>query len=194
MISALILVGGRATRVQGYPKYLFTYEDKTFLERQIEELSRCTDEILIVCRDAEQVRDLSLMYPIQCISDIRKDQGPAGGIHAGMWHAQGTYVYVTACDMPFVSCKVIRYLVQAAQGYDAAVPIWKDGKYEPLCAVYRRNAVRDFFKSRDERRLSVLIRSLNTKFIPVEELHALVPDQDIFYNVNDMQSLSKIKK
>jgi molybdopterin-guanine dinucleotide biosynthesis protein A len=39
--------------------------------------------------------------------------------------------------MPFVSCKVIRYLVQAAQGYDAAVPIWKDGKYEPLCAVYR---------------------------------------------------------
>lgn len=194
MISALILVGGQSTRANGFPKYLFTCENKTFLERQIEELRSCSDEILVVCRDGEQIADLPDSYPVKCIQDIRKGQGPAGGIHSGAWHAKDDYIFVTACDMPFLSCVVIRYLIQASNGFDAAVPIWEDGKYEPLCAVYRREAVREFYETSGERRLSALIQNLHTRFVPVQEIRDLVPDQDIFCNINDLHSLSKINE
>lgn len=193
MISALILVGGLGTRVNGYPKYLFTYENKTFLERQTEELRSCSDEILIVCRDEDQIAVLPVLNQVRYIQDLRKGQGPAGGIHSGAWHAGGEYFFVTACDMPFLSCIVIRYLINAVKGFDAAVPVWEDGRYEPLCAVYRRDAVREFYEKNDERRLSSLIQNLYTRFIPVQEIQALVPDKDVFCNINDLNSLSKIK-
>ena len=193
MISALILVGGLCTRVNGYQKYLFTYENKTFLERQTEELRSCSDEILIVCRDEDQIAVLPVLNQVRYIQDLRKGQGPAGGIHSGAWHAGGEYFFVTACDMPFLSCIVIRYLINAVKGFDAAVPVWEDGRYEPLCAVYRRDAVREFYEKNDERRLSSLIQNLYTRFIPVQEIQALVPDKDVFCNINDLNSLSKIK-
>jgi molybdopterin-guanine dinucleotide biosynthesis protein A len=193
MISALILVGGLGTRVNGYPKYLFTYENKTFLERQTEELRSCSDEILIVCRDEDQIAVLPVLNQVRYIQDLRKGQGPAGGIHSGAWHAGGEYFFVTACDMPFLSCIVIRYLINAVKGFDAAVPVWEDGRYEPLCAVYRRDAVREFYEKNDERRLSSLIQDLHTRYIPVQEIQALVPDKDVFCNINDLNLLSKIK-
>jgi len=193
MISALILVGGLGTRVNGYPKYLFTYENKTFLERQTEELRSCSDEILIVCRDEDQIAVLPVLNQVRYIQDLRKGQGPAGGIHSGAWHAGGEYFFVTACDMPFLSCIVIRHLINAVKGFDAAVPVWEDGRYEPLCAVYRRDAVREFYEKNDERRLSSLIQDLHTRYIPVQEIQALVPDKDVFCNINDLNSLSKIK-
>jgi len=193
MISALILVGGLCTRVNGYPKYLFTYENKTFLERQTEELRSCSDEILIVCRDEDQVAVLPVLNQVRYIQDLRKGQGPAGGIHSGAWHAGGEYFFVTACDMPFLSCIVIRHLINAVKGFDAAVPVWEDGRYEPLCAVYRRDAVREFYEKNDERRLSSLIQDLHTRYIPVQEIQALVPDKDVFCNINDLNLLSKIK-
>lgn len=193
MISALILVGGLGTRVNGYPKYLFTYENKTFLERQTEELRSCSDEILIVCRDEDQIAVLPVLNQVRYIQDLRKGQGPAGGIHSGAWHAGGEYFFVTACDMPFLSCIVIRHLINAVKGFDAAVPVWEDGRYEPLCAVYRRDAVREFYEKNDERRLSSLIQDLHTRYIPVQEIQALVPDKDVFCNINDLNLLSKIK-
>jgi len=193
MISALILVGGLGTRVNGYPKYLFTYENKTFLERQTEELRSCSDEILIVCRDEDQVAVLPVLNQVRYIQDLRKGQGPAGGIHSGAWHAGGEYFFVTACDMPFLSCIVIRHLINAVKGFDAAVPVWEDGRYEPLCAVYRRDAVREFYEKNDDRRLSSLIQDLHTRYIPVQEIQALVPDKDVFCNINDLNLLSKIK-
>lgn len=194
MISALILVGGWSNRANGYPKFLFTCENKTFLERQIEDLQSCTDEILVVGRDEEQIVLIPDKYPVVYIHDIRKNQGPAGGIHSGAWHAKGELLFATACDMPFLSRVVIRHLIRVSEGFDAVVPIWEDGKFEPLCAVYRRDAVRLFYDTHDLSSLKSLVQNLNTNFVPVQKLKALDPDRDVFLNVNDLELLSKIKE
>lgn len=192
MKTALILVGGHASRAGGYPKHQFICGDKTFLEKQIEELSACMDELFIVCRNEDQKKDIPEFQNISYIHDIREGQGPSGGIHSGAWHAGGEYFFVTACDMPYISCTVIVYLFQAAKGYDAAVPVWDDGKYEPLCAVYRRDAVRNFYETSDDRRLSSLIQGLHTNFVSTHDIRLIDPDLNVFCNVNDFESLSKI--
>lgn len=60
-------------------------------------------------------------------------------------------LFVTACDMPYITCKVIRFLHACAKDYDAAVPTWEDGKFEPLCAVYRRAAILSYFETSEEK-------------------------------------------
>jgi len=194
MNSALILVGGRASRADGFPKHQFRCGDKTFLEIQVKELASCADDIHIVCRNATQKEDIPHFKNVSYIQDIREGRGPAGGIHSGAWHASGAYFFVTACDMPFLSCKVVTFLFKQAEGFDAAVPIWEDGKFEPLCAVYQRDAVRKYYEQNETRRLSSLVQGINTHYIPVNEIRSIDSDLKIFCNVNDFASLEQIKK
>lgn len=190
MKSAFILVGGMASRANGLPKYEFTYDGKTFLEKQVEELRLCTDEIFIIGRNKDQEALIPHFFGVSFIHDIRQGQGPAGGVHAGAWNSGGDYFFITACDMPFLSCKVISYLFTAAKGYGGAVPFWEDGKYEPLCAVYSRSSVREYYENHQNRRLSLLIKGINARLIPVMDIRNIDPGIDVFVNINDLQSLS----
>ena len=192
MRSAIILVGGKATRADGFPKYHFKIGDKTFLEMQIQELRFCVDEICIVGRDSDQLQNIPIIPDVTYIHDIREGKGPSGGIHAGAWNVHGEFFFVTACDMPFLSCKVISFLFSQAKGFDSAVPVWDDGKYEPLCAVYSREAVRLFYDTCQYRRLSQLVEGIQTRLIPVTEIRTIDPELDIFTNINDLNSLSQL--
>ena len=194
MRSALILTGGNATRAGGLPKYEFNIGGRSFLERQIEILRSCTDEICIICRNIDQERLFQNMPDIRISHDMIPGQGPAGGIQAGSWTASGDYFFVTACDMPFLSCDVINYLFERAEGYDAAVPIWEDGKIEPLCAVFKKESVKNFFEDHMERRLTRFIGQLHTRYIPVEEIRRFDPELNVFQNINDFKTFSKIEK
>lgn len=194
MKSALILTGGYATRAGGYPKYLFCCGERTFLEIQVAELERCTDEILVVCRDEEQTASFPDEAGIKKVYDIMPGRGPAGGIQAGSWYATGEYFFVTACDMPFICCRVISYLFEMAAGYDAAVPVWENGRYEPLCAVYKRKAVQEYYQYHSEHRISSLVRGIATRLIPVDDLRVFDHDLKFFTNINEVESLELIKK
>ncbi|NLV25693.1 MAG: molybdenum cofactor guanylyltransferase [Methanomicrobiales archaeon] len=194
MRTAVILVGGNATRANGQPKCQFMLGDKSFLVKQIEELRLCTDEIIVVARDQEQIKNLPKISGIIYVHDIRKGQGPSGGIHAGAVNARAEYFFVTACDMPFLSCKVISFLFDQASGYNAAVPVWDDGKYEPLCAVYCRSAVHNFYNDKHIRRLSFLVEGIQSRLIPVSRIQAIDAERNVFLNINDLTSLSHIQK
>jgi len=194
MRSALILTGGNATRAGGLPKYDFSFGGRSFLERQIEILRSCTDEICIICRNKDQERLFHTIPDVRITHDKIPGQGPAGGIQAGSCAVSGEYFFVTACDMPFLSCDVINYLFERAEGYDAAVPLWEDGKIEPLCAVFKRESVNAFFEGQMERRLTRFIGQLHTRYIPVEEIQRLDPELNVFQNINDFKTFSKIEK
>jgi molybdenum cofactor guanylyltransferase len=194
MKTSLILIGGNASRAGGYPKYLFRIGEKSFLDRQIEILLKCTDEIYVVSRDEAQIQSLQNYQGVCHICDLNKGLGPSGGIQAGILYMNGDYFFVTACDMPLISCEVVSYLFDQAKGYDAAVPIWDDGNIEPLCAVYRKTAVLNYYNRSNNKRLASLVSGINTKMIPVEELKKFDPELQIFTNINDIQSYEELKK
>jgi len=56
---------------------------------------------------------------------IRRDRvpqcGPIGGIYTGLKSARTDFVLFLACDMPFVSAELIRFLFQQGQLYERAV-------------------------------------------------------------------------
>ena len=194
MRSAVILVGGEARRANGKEKYLFRYRGKSFIELLIDGLRTVTDEIVIVARDPEQCGRFSAFSGIVCTSDIRKGVGPLGGLHAGSLAAHGEYIFVTACDMPCVNPSVVRYLFEAADGYDAIIPCHNPKMFEPLHAVYRREALVRYLGEHEARSLRDMFHSMRVRYIPVEALRDMDPALRTFTNINRLDELEQLTK
>jgi len=192
MRSAVILVGGEARRANGQEKYFFVYEGRTFIERLIDSLRPVVDEIILVARDPEQCKRFYAIEGVRCITDIRTGIGPIGGLHAGAMAARGDYIFVSACDMPCIESSVVRYLFESIDNYDAAIPSWNYDMIEPLHAVYRRSVLMDYLKSHDSLSLRPMIRSINTRYVPVEELRQFDPGLRTFTNINKLEDLEQI--
>jgi|SRR5208337_1715843 len=192
MRSAVVLAGGEARRANGQEKYFFTYEGRTFIERLVGSLSGVVDEIVIVARNPVQCTRFREISNVACISDIRQGLGPIGGLHAGSLAAGGDLIFVSACDMPCIDAGVVSYLFQAIGSYDAAIPRWNERMLEPLHAVYRRTALLAYLESHTSLSLRTMIQTLNTRYIPVDELRAFDPDLRTFTNINKLEELEHI--
>ncbi|WOX55555.1 MULTISPECIES: molybdenum cofactor guanylyltransferase [unclassified Methanoculleus] len=192
MRSAIVLVGGAARRAGGREKYFFTFRGRTFIDRLIETLQEVVDEIVAVARDPGQCERFCHLENIRCIPDIRKDLGPIGGLHAGAFAVHGEYVFVVACDMPCVNPRVVTMLFDAAVGYDAAIPCWNADMLEPLHAVYRTGALIGYLEEHESLSLRAMVRSLNTRYVHMEEIRKIDPDLLTFTNINNLEDLETI--
>jgi len=192
MRSAIVLVGGAASRAGGREKYFFTFQGRTFIERLIDTLQGVADEIVVVARDPGQCERFSHLDGIRCIPDLRQGLGPIGGLHAGALAVHGEYVFVAACDMPCIHPGVVNLLFDAAVGYDAAIPCWNADMLEPLHAVYRTRALLDYLGEHDSLSLRPMIWSLNTRYVPVEKIREIDPGLMTFTNINNMEDLESI--
>jgi molybdopterin-guanine dinucleotide biosynthesis protein A len=189
--SAVVLVGGEATRANGREKYFFTYEGKTFISRLIESLSQVVDEIVLVARDPVQCTRFQAIEGVRCITDVRKGIGPIGGLHAGAEVAEGDLIFVAACDMPCINAEVVTRLFELINGYDAAIPCWNREMYEPLHAVYRRSALLTYLLSHDSLSLRTMIQNLRVTYVPVQELRRYDPALLTFTNINRLDELTR---
>jgi molybdenum cofactor guanylyltransferase len=194
MRSAVILVGGEARRANGQEKYFFIYQGRTFIERLIDTLRKVTDEIILVARDPSQCERFRDLEPVTCITDIRQGIGPIGGLHAGTLAAHGDFLFVTACDMPCIEADVVSHLFETIGDHDAAIPCWCEEMIEPLHAVYRRSALLDYLRSHDSLSLRPMIRSINTRYVPVDELRPYDPALRTFTNINKLEDLERINR
>jgi len=190
--SALILVGGEARRSGGKEKYFFSYKGRSFISHLVETLSTVTDEIIIVARDDVQCGRFSDIPGIRTVCDQVRGIGPLGGIGAGVEAATHDRIFVTACDMPCIRSDIVRYLFEELHDADAAVPCWSEDMFEPLHAVYRRDAILGYLTSPTSSSLRAMVRSLHTRFVPVDELRVIDPDLVTFTNINDLTELEAI--
>jgi molybdenum cofactor guanylyltransferase len=193
MRSAIILVGGEARRANGQEKYFFQYQGRTFIERLVDSLREVTDEIILVAKDKEQCRRFhAIKGGVRCITDLRPGLGPIGGLHAGVCEAKGELIFVSACDMPCIENTVVSYLFGVIGDADAAIPSWNEEMLEPLHAVYRRSALIEYLRNHTSLSLRPMIRSINTRYVPVEELRRFDPKLRTFTNINKLEELDRI--
>jgi molybdopterin-guanine dinucleotide biosynthesis protein A len=190
--SAIILVGGEAKRANGREKYFFMYEGKTFIERLIGTLEHEVDEIILVAKDPEQCKRFDHLTGVRCITDIRPGIGPIGGLHAGAKAAHGDTVFVSACDMPCIDAGVVHYLFESLGDADAVIPSWNYDMIEPLHAVYRRSVLLSYLEDHVSYSLRPMIRSINTRYVSVEDLRRFDPELKTFTNINKVEDLEQM--
>lgn len=105
MIEGVALSGGRSSRF-GSDKAVARIGDRTMLEIALANLSEVCDKVAVSVGDRS--RDCS---PYIAIPDLRSDCGPIAGIEAAMEQSEADRLLFTTCDMPLISPRILRKLI-----------------------------------------------------------------------------------
>ena len=186
-LSAVVLIGGQSLRM-GKDKAFLKYNNQTFLELLLQQLSVC-DETLISVNDKNKYQESKHLI----VEDEIREIGPLGGIYSCLKVCKNDYLFVCATDMPFLESKIIYFIGEFfSSSYDCFV-IKSANKIHPLCAVYHKNCIPIIEKMIEagNYRLMDLLGELKVKYIPLEYSCF---DDEIVSNINTVQAYSALCK
>ena len=127
-VTGVILAGGRSRRM-GRDKATLEIGGKALIEGIVELFGQIFPRTLIAGDRPDLARPnlpaFADAYPGSAL----------GGLHTGLVHAETPYIFVAACDMPFLDEEMIRALLERREGYDVILPGTPEG-LEPLIACY----------------------------------------------------------
>ncbi|MBX3306462.1 MAG: molybdenum cofactor guanylyltransferase [Nitrospira sp.] len=176
----------------GADKRFLTVGEQTLLERSCNILSRIFERVCIVIAQDSQ----PLETPVPVLRDLIPSCGSLGGMYTGLHQAATPYVFLSACDMPFIHADLIRYMVDAKAEVDIVLGYW-NGRPQPTHAVYSRNclsAVEALVRSGDLKLQKLLATpALRVRLITEDEIRKIDPDGRSFLNVNTPSDLERAR-
>lgn len=184
--TAIILAGGKSTRM-GFDKQFLEIDNVPIIGTIIAKLKEEFDEIIIVTNKPESYKDIEE----KIITDIIKDMGPLGGIHAGLMEASSEYSFITACDMPNIDLDYIRYLKRMIQKSDADICVTLlNGYIEPFMAYYSKKIIGSIEKNLldNKKAISLIIKGHDTQY------NEEYIKEEIFLNLNTQNDLLKLNR
>ena len=181
--SAVILSGGKNTRMNYKTKAFLEFRGNTFIERTLDAISDYEQKI-ISCNDVEKYKEFKDRALL--VLDKFKEIGPIGGIYSSLKESEFQYSLVIASDMPFLNKEVLNYLGNYEFNNDALIPI-VDGKMQPLCGIYKKDILSVIEKmiNKKDYRLKNLLLNIDTKYININ-------DKDNFSNINTVEEYEKL--
>jgi molybdopterin-guanine dinucleotide biosynthesis protein A len=135
--TAIILAGGKSTRMDGEDKSLLPVEGQPLIAHIAGQLQGHFDEIIIGSNDPGKYKFLNL----RIIQDIEKDKGPLMGILSCLNASSSELNFITACDIPVMNTKLIHDMIQVSKEAEIVMPVSGDNNYEPLYALYKRSII-----------------------------------------------------
>lgn len=191
-VSAAILAGGSGTRMRGAAKAFLEVGGAAILDRQIQVLRPRFAEIFVAAAPQAdpapfQARGLGI------VADLYPGAGPMAGLHAALAACRTPWLFVVACDMPFLDGDLIDRLIgftarDPASG--AFVPM-RDGRAEPLHSLYRAAlaaAAERCLKS-GRRAMTDLLDRVATRYIEESDLPGLTATRSLS-NLNTPEDLA----
>ena len=178
--SALILAGGRATRMEGLDKGLVLWHGKPLVAHVVENLKTQVDDVVISCN-----RNLAIYSQYgRVVSDKSPDfAGPLAGIAAALPECKYEWVLITACDMPCLPPNVAELLW--CNIADNKIAVAHDGEHlQPLLLLVHRSLVPNIQQSVNNGNTSVY------KWLMQQPHHIVYfSDTTVFTNINSLDAL-----
>ena len=180
-LTLIVAAGGRSTRM-GTDKRFLPLDGETLLAHMLRKGSAAGVHSIVLAAEGER-SDLAALaedYGAYLVTDEIPAQGPAAAIAAGLAAAKTEWALVLSGDMPFYDFELVRALLPEATGDTQVVLPTISGYWQPLAALYRRDAGTAFAAAiaRGDRKLGIILRELTVKELP------LTVDAGIFFNVN----------
>lgn len=187
-IVTLILMGGENKRMGGNHKAFLEFQGESFLEKIVHEIAPFSPVVLSV-NEAEKFNRLNnpvlANYPM--IIDEVKGIGPMGGIYTALKELDYTYVFVTACDMPFMTAKLGEFMYEKIKALkpapSALVLSDHEGKFSPLGGIYSKQLlpyIEEMIKN-ENYRLGKLLKISDAFILPISETPF---NDDVLRNIN----------
>jgi molybdopterin-guanine dinucleotide biosynthesis protein A len=184
-ISAIILAGGRATRMGGLDKGLVLFRQKPLIAHVISRLTPQVDEIIINAnRELESYKALGYQVLQDEIIDFA---GPLAGMQLGLKYASCDYILTAPCDSPLLPLDLTSRLQAAMLAHDADIAIVSsDGNTHPVFCLCKKSVLptlNDYLKH-GGRKVSAWQQSLNHVYVDFSDC------AEAFTNLNSQQDLA----
>ena len=190
-VTGIILAGGKSSRL-GRDKAWEDVGGQRIIDRVIGALQSSCDEVLIIGDRPERQSELSLPKCIQYRSDDLKGRGSIGGLYTGLKAADTLWSLVVACDMPFISRELIRFMLSiiSKNRCDAIVPVI-NGRYQPTHALYNSTCIPFIEKniSSGNFRMDSYFDEIYLEEISEDVINSIKGAELSFFNVNTEDDL-----
>lgn len=197
-VTSVVLAGG-ASRRMGSPKAMLRVPEHgpTMLERVVNVVQARSDQVLLVGTALSVFPpELADMHVV-----IDAGAGPVGGLIAALGASDHSTVFVTACDLPFLSEDVVRLVVRRSVDLRCGVcpahaTTHGPETLQPLVAAYRRDDVEEITALHEagEQSLIGIVKALNMAILPPVDTVAVDPDHWSFFNVNTRADLDVARR
>ena len=190
-VTGVLLAGGKSRRM-GTDKRFLTVGERPLLERSCTVLSQIFERVcIVIAQDSPP-----LEAQIQVLRDLIPSSGSLGGMYTGLQQAATPYIFLAACDMPFIHEGLIQYMVGQKDDVDIVLADW-NGRPQPTHAVYNRNCqavVEELIRSGDLKLQRLLANpSLRVRLVTEDEIREIDPDGRSFLNVNTPSDLVRAR-
>lgn len=189
--TVAIIAGGKSSRM-GTDKSFVEIGGKPVIEHLIQ---RVTDigqaETLLITNRPDEYAHLNLPM----VGDVLPDKGSLGGIYTAIYYSQNPYTLTLACDMPFVSADLLKYMLSLRDGFDVVVPR-VDQYPQGLHAVYGKACLDPIRQRLDADRLKVMgfYEAVHVRYIDEPEYQPFDPKGLSFFNINTPEELEQARQ
>ena len=188
-MTGIILAGGKSRRM-GENKAFIDVGGVPLFERVYRVFKEIFTEIIVVANDA----GLFEGYEARLQKDILLNKGPLGGLYTGLFYSSNYHAFCTACDMPFLNPRLIKYMVEERGEYDVIVPKTPDGLH-PLHAIYSKKCLSPMRQllDRDDLRIVNFFHRVRVRYIDETEIRKVDPHMRSFINVNTEEEMETVR-
>lgn len=173
--------------------------NKAFLhvngERIIDRTLRICQQLFTETILVTQEPALYLDFDVNIVTDLERGKGPLMGIYTGLFFSSSPYIFVLACDMPFLDASFIKHMVDKTADYDIVVPR-TEGGLEPLHAIYSRRLLKPIEKLLHENKLKItgFFAGARKKIIEADEISQFGPVERLLFNLNRPEDWEELKR
>ncbi|NIS61866.1 MAG: NTP transferase domain-containing protein [Proteobacteria bacterium] len=188
-MTGIILAGGKSQRM-GKNKAFMDSGGVPLFERVYGIFREIFSEIIIVANDILPFE----RYEAILRRDIILGKGALGGLYTGLFHSSHYYAFCSACDMPFLNPRLIKYMGEERDDYDVIVPKTHDGLH-PLHAIYSKKCLNPMSQSLDRNDLKIVnfFQQVRVRYIEEMEIRQLDPDMRSVINVNTAEEMEAVR-
>jgi molybdopterin-guanine dinucleotide biosynthesis protein A len=192
LISGVILAGGQSRRL-GIDKSLLEVEGEPLLARTVQTLAALSEDVIVVANETARYRSLDLA--VRFVPDEKRGMGSLMGIYSGLKVARHGHALVVACDMPFLSLPLLRYMVPLSEGSDVVIPRL-NGLVEPLHSIYGKSCLPFMAEllDRGRRKITAFFPQVRVRYVEEQELVAFDPSYLSFVNVNTAEDWERVQR
>lgn len=187
-VSAIVLAGGASSRMGFNKAFARLGQGGTLIEKAVAKVAMLSPDVIVVANDEETYRNLG----VRVSPDVYPGTGSLGGIYSGLLAAQHQHALVVACDMPFLSLPLWRYMLSIPRDYDVLLPRLH-GQPEPLHAIYSKQCVGPIKDLLERGRLKIIgfLHRVKVRFLDEVEIEHFDPEHRSFFNVNRPEELAR---
>lgn len=186
-VSGVLLAGGKSRRM-GEDKRHLAVGEQTLLERGLAVLQSIFREVLVVIAQDSTL----LRIDARVVRDLVPDCGSLGGLYTGLTQATTPYIFVAACDMPFLNQTVIAQFTNRRATADIVIAKLDD-RLHPMHALYSKRclpALEQMIRARQLKIQEIVSQSsLRVRYVTEADLLTIDHSGHSFYNVNTMADL-----